>query len=364
MLLIIQSRDHICLQDHFSVFIDPQMLFREIYLHITAAETMVVIWGCSFRSAVERLPLDLFILVQFFPQLLLFLCLVYSVAVVALSGHRDLVPIMCGKGMLFIDRVHLVGKFLYIVLDALIPDVVISVIITFVVHFQPVFEDRSVQYLRAAARQLINNSASGQFVELLCLFIEALIIFSDLRTAVDPFRVFKIDRCDLPVHCGKHRVPHKLRIKSCAFHLRSDCKSAVHIVKTGVLRRDHGIHVHLRHRVKHFQEFLFGILLLFADLMGIASYEPLSPQIRILLREDRVQTSVGDIMVVYIFSRNRKLFSIPERHFQVILPQYLFHFGDRAAVGFYAVDHSSRDKGIPVVQRLIDIKASGQHCRR
>ena len=123
--------------------------------------------------------------------------------------------------MLFIDRVYLFCKFLYIFLEALIPDVVVSVIIALVVHFQPVLEDRSVQDLGRAARQFVDNSASGQLIELLCLFTQIFVIFSDLRIAVNSFRVSQVDGTDLLVDSGDHRASDELRIQGCALHLRT-----------------------------------------------------------------------------------------------------------------------------------------------
>ena len=182
--------------------------------------------------------------------------------------------------------------------------------------------------------------------------------------AVYPFCVLKIDGTDLFVHSGEHSIPHKFRIQGRALHFRNNCKNAVHIAQVSVLRRDHGIYVHLRHSIEHFQEFLFGILLLFADLMSITSYEPFSPQVWILLRQDRIQASVIHIVVIYILCRNRKPFSVSELHFETILPQDLFHFGDRMSGGLHTVDHGTRNKRVPVVQCLIDIQTSCEHSRR
>ena len=319
---------------------------------------MVVIGLCRLRPAVYRLPLDLFISVQFFPQLLFFLCLVYAVAIVALSGHHDLIAVVGGKGMLFIDRVYLFCKFLYIFLEALIPDVVVSVIIALVVHFQPVLEDRSVQDLGRAARQFVDNSASGQLIELLCLFTQIFVIFSDLRIAVNSFRVSQVDGTDLLVDSGDHRASDELRIQGCALHLRNDRKGTVNIVKMGVFRRDHVGLIHLRRGVKDRQEFLFGILFFLVDLVRVLSEKSGAPQIRILLLHQRVQFAVRHIMVIYFIVRDSQIFSIAEFQDQAVVSKHFFHFTDCEAGSIHAVYHSTGNKSIPKFQRLIDIQAS------
>ena len=268
VLAVVIARYDVGLEDHVVVLIDPKVLLRQVHFHIVAAKAVVVVGVRGFCPPIDRLSLCLFVVVQLPPQLLCLVCLVDPVAVIALAGEHDLIAAVGRKGVLLVDGIYLVGKVLHKRCQAFLPDVVVSVIVALVVHFQPVLEFRAVQHSGIAARQIIYDARAGQIVELLDVLYEPLVLLADLGRQIGPLCIFQMQRLLLYENCLSHSRVRSLLVQRCSVHLRRHEELAVLIVHKRVPGRDHVGALHLRHRMEDRQQLLRREFLLFRYLIA------------------------------------------------------------------------------------------------
>ena len=338
------------------------MLQREVDFHIVAAETVIVIGIRVFCPPVNRLSLGLFIVFKLPSQLLRLVRLVNAVAVIAFAGEHDLIAAVGRKGVFLIDRVHLVRQILNEFCQAFFPDVVISVIVSFIVNFQPVLEIRSVQDPGPAARQVIHDPAAGQFVELLDILSQSFIVLADLGRQIDALPGVQIQVSLLDQSGIQHGCIRSFHVQCRSVHFRRHAELTVLIVQKCVLRLDHIGALRLRHCMEDRKQLFSRILSLFRNLVpGIPEYAQ-DPFIGTLFFHQAVQPSVRNIMIINIFSFNCQRIAVPEGNLHFIVSQDFLHFTDGHCSDFISVDDRTGNESVSIVVCFAADNAAGQRC--